>query len=131
MKIRDKLRRGDSAQSGVGTAARCHRHSGVPIRRLAFEGIFYCSERTEEDMVAERTKPITGGCMCEAIRYEASEPLIEVYYCHCRACQKAFGNVVGAWTWFRAEALRFTRGEPKFYRSSDVAQRGFCGNCGT
>ncbi len=49
-------------------------------------------------MVAQWTKPITGGCMCGAIRYEASEPPIEVYYCHCRACRKAFGNVVGAWT---------------------------------
>ncbi len=81
--------------------------------------------------MAERTKPITGGCMCGAIRYEAGESSIEGYYCHCRACQKSFGNVVGAWTQFCAEALRMTRGEPKFYRSSDVAQRGFCANCGT
>lgn len=81
--------------------------------------------------MAERARPISGGCMCGAIRYEASEPPIEVYYCHCRACQKAFGNVVGAWTQFRAKALRFTRGEPKLYRSSDVAERGFCSNCGT
>ena len=29
--------------------------------------------------MAEPTKPISGGCMCGAIRYEASEPPIEVY----------------------------------------------------
>ena len=81
--------------------------------------------------MAERTKPLTGGCMCGAVRYETSEPPFEVYYCHCRVCQRAFGNVVATWTQVRAEALRFTRGQPKFYRSSDVAQRGFCEDCGT
>ena len=29
------------------------------------------------------------------------------------------------------EALRFTKGEPKYYRSSKIAERGFCENCGT
>jgi hypothetical protein len=82
-------------------------------------------------MVVERTKPMTGGCMCGAIRYEASESPIEVYYCHCRVCQRAAGNVVGTWAQFPARAFRFTRGGAKFHRSSDVAERGFCGNCGT
>jgi hypothetical protein len=29
------------------------------------------------------------------------------------------------------KAFRFTRGEPKFYRSSAWAERGFCADCGT
>ena len=27
--------------------------------------------------------------------------------------------------------LRFTKGEPKYHQSSNIAERGFCGNCGT
>ena len=96
--MRGPFRRGDSVQSGEGTAASCHRHSGAPTRRLTFEVGLYYGEKSGEDMVAQWTKPITGGCMCGAIRYEANEPPIEVYYCYCRACRKAFGNVVGAWT---------------------------------
>jgi len=77
------------------------------------------------------TKPMTGGCLCGAVRYQASEPPLEVYYCHCRMCQRAAGNVVATWAQFPGEAFRLTRGEAKFYRSSDVAERGFCAACGT
>ena len=69
--------------------------------------------------------------MCGAIRYEVCRPPLEVYYCHCRVCQRAFGNVVGTWAQCAADSFRITRGEPKFYRSSDIAERGFCSNCGT
>ncbi len=38
--------------------------------------------------MSDKTMPITGGCMCGAVRYEATEPPQEVGYCHCRMCQK-------------------------------------------
>lgn len=77
------------------------------------------------------TGPMGGGCLCGAVRYEVSRPPLEVYYCHCRVCQRASGNVVTIWAQFAAVSFRITCGEVKFYRSSDVARRGFCGNCGT
>ena len=36
---------------------------------------------------------LTGGCLFNAIRYECTEPPCDVHYCHCRLCQRAFGNV--------------------------------------
>lgn len=77
------------------------------------------------------TKPMTGGCLCGAVRYQADKPPLEVYYCHCRMCQRSSGNVVATWVQFPGEAFAMTRGEAKFYRSSDVAERGFCEDCGT
>jgi hypothetical protein len=32
---------------------------------------------------------------------------------------------------FDGGVVTFTRGEPTFYRSSDIAQRGFCNRCGS
>jgi hypothetical protein len=32
--------------------------------------------------------PQTGGCQCEAIRYEITEPPQSVYTCHCTDCQR-------------------------------------------
>lgn len=39
---------------------------------------------------------ITGGCQCGAVRYAIDGPLNNPHICHCRMCQKAFGNYFAA-----------------------------------
>ena len=75
--------------------------------------------------------PLTGGCLCGAVRYESSEPPVDVAYCHCRKCQQAYGNPFGVFAFISVTAFKVTRGEPKYYRSSAWAERGFCAECGT
>lgn len=36
--------------------------------------------------------PLTGGCMCEQVRFEVSEPLLGALYCHCKRCQRRTGT---------------------------------------
>jgi len=79
----------------------------------------------------DKSSLISGGCLCEAVRYEISQPPISTAYCHCRICQRSIGASFSTWVAFPADAVRFTNGEPKYYRSSLIAQRGFCANCGT
>jgi len=75
--------------------------------------------------------PVTGGCLCGAVRYEADGPPDHVSLCHCRMCQRHFGNPIGAYAAFARTRLRFTEGAAKTYRSSGFAQRGFCATCGS
>ena len=82
-------------------------------------------------MMANNAKPVTGGCFCGAVRYEASEPPTKASYCHCRMCQQLSGSAFVLGVTFAKATFRFTRGEPKFYPSSDIAERGFCANCGS
>jgi hypothetical protein len=72
-----------------------------------------------------------GGCLCGAVRYEASVSASENWYCHCRMCQKASGSVVSTSAIVPKSRLRITRGDPKYYRSSRSVERGFCSNCGS
>jgi hypothetical protein len=44
-------------------------------------------------------------------------------------CQRAFANAFAPLV--TAPGLRFTRGEPKRFRTSNKVRRGFCGECGT
>ena len=74
---------------------------------------------------------ITGGCQCGAVRYEITGPLENPHICHCRMCQKAFGNYFAALVGTAKSDLHWTRGEPSFFRSSSVVKRGFCRDCGT
>ena len=73
-------------------------------------------------------RSITGGCQCGAVRYRA-DGLGRGSICHCRMCQKAFGGFFGPLVHTRE--LTWTRGEPKWFRSSNKVRRGFCANCGT
>ncbi|MBB5220195.1 hypothetical protein HNP73_000116 [Amaricoccus macauensis] len=70
---------------------------------------------------------ITGGCQCGRIRYEAAA-LGPANLCHCRMCQRATGNAFAPLV--TATDVRFT-GTPTRFASSDVAERGFCRDCGT
>ena len=42
------------------------------------------------------TIDVTGGCQCGAVRYAARLAGDEAYWCHCRMCQRAVGNVTAA-----------------------------------
>lgn len=74
----------------------------------------------------------TGGCLCGSVAYQSTgSPGKNSGYCHCRMCQKAYGNGFTAFIEFPAETFSITRGEPTIYRSSNVGERGFCARCGS
>ena len=83
------------------------------------------------DMAGDKTVPITGGCLCGEVRYQISGPAVESLFCHCRMCQKFTGGTVVASSSHPTETVRFTKGEPKYYKSSPLGERGFCANCGS
>lgn len=70
---------------------------------------------------------VTGGCQCGSVRYAAGA-LGRASLCHCRMCQRATGNAFAPLV--TAEDVRFD-GTPARFASSDVAERGFCRDCGT
>lgn len=76
-------------------------------------------------------RSLTGGCQCGAVRYEFLSPPEQASICHCRMCQKASGQPFMAFTGGKASNVRWTKGAPAFFQSSDVAERGFCSACGT
>jgi class 3 adenylate cyclase len=73
----------------------------------------------------------TGRCLCGEVRFEISAPAMAINFCHCRMCQRWAGAPLSASATFPKEAVRFTQGEPKYYQSSPIAERGFCATCGS
>lgn len=73
----------------------------------------------------------SGGCQCGAVRFRVDGKLGDASVCHCRMCQKAFGNFYAPLVSVRDARLTWTRGKPRTFRSSNFAERGFCGDCGT
>jgi len=78
-----------------------------------------------------KQKMLTGGCQCGAVRYRIEGAMGNAGICHCRMCQKAFGNFGAALVSVPFAQFRWTRGRPAEFRSSAIVARGFCKDCGT
>ena len=78
------------------------------------------------------TEPVfEGGCMCGAIRYRATARPSRCVICHCRDCRKHSGAPCLSFVHFPADAFTWLTAEPRRYRSSVYAERGFCAACGS
>jgi hypothetical protein len=70
----------------------------------------------------------SGGCQCGAVRFRFQR-LGSASICHCRMCQKAFGNYFAPLV--EVEGFEWTRGKRAVFASSNLSNRGFCRDCGT
>ncbi len=81
----------------------------------------------------DRGNSITGGCLCNALRYEASGEPALAGHCYCVDCRKASGSGFIPFMGFGASAVRFT-GPTRQFRSKSArggdAVRNFCPTCG-
>jgi hypothetical protein len=82
-------------------------------------------------MPDERTPHLTGGCQCGSIRFAFYAEPIRIGICHCRMCQRATSSPFAALADVPMESFAWTKGQPKAFRSSSVAERHFCGDCGS
>ena len=76
-------------------------------------------------------RPLTGGCLCGAVRYEAGGEPYHSGYCHCVTCRRASGAPVVAWFSVKLTNFRLLKGEPRARVSSEHGERRFCPDCGT
>ncbi|HWJ86696.1 MAG TPA: GFA family protein [Pelagibacterium sp.] len=74
---------------------------------------------------------VTGGCQCGAVRYRIRSQPRSSMICHCRMCQKAVGGPFAAFVAVPRTDFEPVRGAIAVFKSSKVAQRGFCRACGT
>ena len=72
----------------------------------------------------------TGGCLCGGVRYKATGPLRSVIACHCTQCRKTSGHHTAMTSVPRANLIFESDETLIWFKSSDLARRGFCGRCG-
>ena len=82
--------------------------------------------------MTDASKPVlTGGCQCGAVRFALTATPNKVSICHCRMCQKASGAPFASFADINRTDFAWTKGQPSFFRSSTIADRGYCAACGT
>ncbi len=74
---------------------------------------------------------VAGGCLCGAVRFALRGRLRAVVVCHCGQCRRWHGHA-GAYTQCDEGDLSLERDRGlAWFRSSAVARRGFCRECGS
>jgi hypothetical protein len=77
--------------------------------------------------------PLTGGCLCGAVRFEVTEPLVSSGYCHCTRCQRRTGTAASPGARIAPGSLRVLAGEEhiRAYEPEDGFAKVFCTACGS
>ncbi len=73
----------------------------------------------------------TGHCLCGAVRITVRDPGHELSACHCTMCRRWTGSALVSLAVPEAAMTVEGGGAVRSYASSDVAERCFCGTCGT
>jgi len=73
----------------------------------------------------------TGRCLCGAVAFSVTGPLAPAVACHCTLCRRQSGHYWVSTNVAEAD-LSLEGGEALvWHRSSEIAERGFCGRCGS
>ena len=77
--------------------------------------------------------PLTGGCLCGAVRFEVTEPLVSSGYCHCTRCQRRTGTAASPGARIAPGSLRVLAGEEhiRAYEPDEGFAKVFCTACGS
>jgi hypothetical protein len=77
--------------------------------------------------------PLTGGCLCGAVRFEVTELLVSSGYCHCTRCQRRTGTAASPGARIAPGSLRVIAGEEhiRAYEPEEGFAKVFCTACGS
>ena len=83
--------------------------------------------------MTEPSLPITGHCLCGAVRFEVTAPFDMAGYCHCNRCQRRSGTAASVNGRVNADSFRIVAGEDRIrtFKPQDGAEKCFCADCGS
>lgn len=77
--------------------------------------------------------PLQGGCLCGAVRFELTAPLLSAGYCHCTRCQRRTGTGSSANGRVSQHGFELLQGEDVLatFAPPDGKPKLFCSRCGS
>jgi hypothetical protein len=73
-----------------------------------------------------------GACFCGAVGVDVSGEPEGMGYCHCASCRSWSGGPVNAFSLWKPDAVKVTRGgeHVKTFAKTENSERQYCGECG-
>ena len=78
------------------------------------------------------SKTYKGTCFCGAVQFTLSGEPTAMGYCHCESCRSWSAGPVNAFTLWKPDAMKITRGADKIgtYNRTTSSYRKWCTHCG-
>jgi hypothetical protein len=88
---------------------------------------------TREAGHAVHAKSYEGSCFCGAVHFTVTGEPAAMGYCHCESCRTWSAGPVNAFTLWKPEAVRITRGADQIgsYSKTPRSHRKWCKRCGS
>ena len=85
-----------------------------------------------EDTQAEPQASYRAGCFCGAVEVEVTGKPMFAGYCHCADCQAWSAAPINAFSLWKSDAVRITKGEVELgtFNKTEHSYRKFCKRCG-
>lgn len=79
------------------------------------------------------SRPLHGGCLCGAVRFEITQPLLSAGYCHCTHCQRRTGTGSSANGRVPQDGFELLQGAEalRSYQPAGGRPKLFCESCGS
>ena len=76
---------------------------------------------------------LRGACLCGAVTYEVTGPLVDADHCHCSKCRRHHGAAFATYAGVEPGHFRWVRGQDlvRIYESAAGAGWCFCSVCGS
>jgi hypothetical protein len=73
-----------------------------------------------------------GSCFCGAVQFTVTGEPVGMGYCHCRSCRHWSAGPVNAFTLWKPDAMKITKGEENIsaYNQTPQSYRKWCKTCG-
>ena len=77
-------------------------------------------------------RPLSGGCLCGAVRFQITAPFVSAGYCHCTHCQKRTGTGSSANGRVPQAGFRLVQGAEQLrsFQAPVGVPKLFCATCG-
>jgi hypothetical protein len=69
-------------------------------------------------------------CLCGGVKIKVKGKLRHVVNCHCKQCMKTHGNYAAYTACLEDDIIFIDKKTLKWFKSSNIAKRGFCSVCG-
>ncbi len=83
-------------------------------------------------MTATTERKFDGACFCGAVQFTLRGAPEAMGYCHCESCRKWSAGPVNAFTLWKPDALKVTRGADHIvgFSKTELSHRKWCKTCG-